>query len=286
LPLAVYVVDRERRILFWNRSAENMTGFMSHDVIGRSANDHILMHCDETGKLLNNEESPLSRALRDGKQHSAELYVRHKAGHRLKVKTSTLPILDDHGAVRAAVECFDEIRAVPADDRHRLNLAAHGCLDPTTGLINRAMSETQMRESLEMLKAYGLRFGVLWIEVQGLIKVAMKDGREAAEGLINVVAHTLAHELESAIVLGRWGEDQFVAIVPDCTSVELERLAQKVRRVVGVSEINWWGDPLSVVVTVGRAMAEAGEDAQSLLERARRAVAVNRSEDSENGAAF
>jgi PAS domain S-box-containing protein/diguanylate cyclase (GGDEF)-like protein len=281
LPLGLYLVDRERRILFWNRSAENITGFMRHDVIGRLANDRILMHCDETGKLLPSEESPLSRAMRDGRQYSTELYVRHKAGHRLKVRTKAFPILDDFGVVRAAVECFDELRAVPPNDRHRLSLAAHGCLDGTTGLLNHAMSESQLRESLEMLNNFGLRFGVLWVEVQGLVKVAMKDGREAADALIYVVAQTLAHELGSSINLGRWGEDQFLAVVPDCTAVELEHVAQKLKRVVGVSGINWWGDPLSVVVMVGRAMAEIGEDAQSLLQRACRAVVGNYGEESE-----
>jgi PAS domain S-box-containing protein len=284
LPLAVYVVDRERRILFWNRSAETMTGFMRHDVIGRSANDRILMHCDKTGKLLSSDESPLGRAMRERKQHTAELYVRHKAGHRLKVKTKSLPIMDDFGAVKAAVECFDEMPALPTNDRHRLSLAAHGCLDRTTGLLNHSMSQSQLRENLEMLNGFGLPLGVLWIEVQGLLKIALQEGREAADALIYVVAQTLVHELGSGVFLGRWGEDQFLALIPDCTAVELEQLAQKVRRVVGVSGINWWGDPLSVVVIVGRAMAEVGEDAESLLERARHAVAVNSAEDEEDQA--
>lgn len=284
MPLSVYLVDPEGRILFWNRFAENTTGFMRHDVIGRCANERILMHCDETGKLLHSEESPLSHAMREGRPYSTELYVRHKAGHRLKVKTSSFPILDDFGVVRAAVECFDEIPTVAPNDRHRLSLAAHGCLDGTTGLLNHAMSASQLRENLEMLNNFGLRFGVLWVEVQGLVKIAMKDGREAADALVYVVAQTLAHELGSSVQLGRWGEDQFLAMVPDCTAVELEQIAAKAKRVVGVSGISWWGDPLSVVVIVGRAMAEVGEDAESLLARARRAVAVNCGEDSENEA--
>jgi GGDEF domain-containing protein len=210
--------------------------------------------------------------------------VRHKAGHRLKVKTKSLPIMDDFGAVKAAVECFDEMPALPTNDRHRLSLAAHGCLDRTTGLLNHSMSQSQLRENLEMLNGFGLPLGVLWIEVQGLLKIALQEGREAADALIYVVAQTLVHELGSGVFLGRWGEDQFLALIPDCTAVELEQLAQKVRRVVGVSGINWWGDPLSVVVIVGRAMAEVGEDAESLLERARHAVAVNSAEDEEDQA--
>jgi len=35
LPNGVYVVDTERRILFWNDGAEQITGYLRQDVIGR-----------------------------------------------------------------------------------------------------------------------------------------------------------------------------------------------------------------------------------------------------------
>lgn len=30
----VYFVDRERRITYWNKGAEGLTGYMSHEVVG------------------------------------------------------------------------------------------------------------------------------------------------------------------------------------------------------------------------------------------------------------
>ena len=39
LPTAVYLVDRNGKILFWNQGAEHITGHMRHEVIGHSRSD-------------------------------------------------------------------------------------------------------------------------------------------------------------------------------------------------------------------------------------------------------
>jgi PAS domain S-box-containing protein len=47
---AVYIVDRERVILYWNHAAEQITGFSAAEVLGHSCKDGILNHIDENGK--------------------------------------------------------------------------------------------------------------------------------------------------------------------------------------------------------------------------------------------
>ena len=44
--LAVYVVDREGKILFWNDGAERITGYLRQDVIGRMYTDNFLGETD------------------------------------------------------------------------------------------------------------------------------------------------------------------------------------------------------------------------------------------------
>ena len=41
LPLGIYLVDRNHRIRFWNRGAEQIVGHLSHDVVGRMCAEHI-----------------------------------------------------------------------------------------------------------------------------------------------------------------------------------------------------------------------------------------------------
>jgi PAS domain S-box-containing protein len=48
----IYVVDRGRKIIFWNRGAEEITGFSTEEVMGKRCSDDILNHIDENGVLL------------------------------------------------------------------------------------------------------------------------------------------------------------------------------------------------------------------------------------------
>ena len=59
----IYVTDRKRNILFWNRGAEQITGYAREEVLGRSCRDDILNHIDEKGVLLCRNHCPLVTTL-------------------------------------------------------------------------------------------------------------------------------------------------------------------------------------------------------------------------------
>ena len=67
LPNGVYVVDRERKILFWNKGAEQITGYRGQDVVGRHCQDNLLMHCDENYNGLCGDGCPLKETMFDGR---------------------------------------------------------------------------------------------------------------------------------------------------------------------------------------------------------------------------
>ena len=48
----VYFVDRDRRITFWNKAAERITGFTKAEVLGKRCADNLLRHVDERGNPL------------------------------------------------------------------------------------------------------------------------------------------------------------------------------------------------------------------------------------------
>ncbi|MDZ4181643.1 MAG: adenylate/guanylate cyclase domain-containing protein [Candidatus Cloacimonadaceae bacterium] len=105
----VYVVDRQRRILFWNRAAAEMTGYSSEEVLGRCCSDDILNHIDENGVLLCHSFCPLMRAMESGGTASAKVYPLTKQGRRFPVQTHVSSILDDNGKAIAGIEVFRDI---------------------------------------------------------------------------------------------------------------------------------------------------------------------------------
>ena len=63
----VYVTDVDRRIVYWNRAAEQITGWSMHDMVGRHCFDSLLSHVDKDGhQLCGNEYCPLHRSIVTG----------------------------------------------------------------------------------------------------------------------------------------------------------------------------------------------------------------------------
>lgn len=114
----VYVCDRDRRIVYWNKPAEQITGWRAEDVIGRRCLDNVLCHEDKDGRRLCGEEHcPLHRSMITGASSTVPLIVfaQGKSGERIPMQVTVAPIYDDSGAVVGGVETFREMSAVLAD---------------------------------------------------------------------------------------------------------------------------------------------------------------------------
>jgi GGDEF domain-containing protein len=78
----------------------------------------------------------------------------------------------------------------------------------------------------------------------------------------------MRNSLRPSDFLGRWAEDQFLAILINCGNAGVEQTGERMRKVVSCAGLHWWGDELSVTTSVGEAIAQPGDTMESLLQRA------------------
>ena len=71
----IYFVDTERRILFWNKAAERITGYTADEIVGKHCPQTLLSHIDENGRPLCVVGCPLFTSLADGKQRQDRVAV-------------------------------------------------------------------------------------------------------------------------------------------------------------------------------------------------------------------
>ena len=105
----VYVVNPDRVILFWNKAAEEMTGYSATEVLGHSCKDDILNHIDENGILLCHSACPIVKAIAGKCSIQAKVYPKSKSGRRFPVETHVSIVQDEKGEVIAAIEVFRDI---------------------------------------------------------------------------------------------------------------------------------------------------------------------------------
>lgn len=118
LSEGVYVCDRDRRIVFWSKSAERITGWRSEDVLGRACHENVLCHEDKDGhRQCGKKHCPLHRSMITGVTSTEPLIIfgRGKGGRRIPVQVTTAPLHDATGEVIGGVETFHDVSPMLQD---------------------------------------------------------------------------------------------------------------------------------------------------------------------------
>ena len=103
---AVYYTDLDRRILAWNRAAEELTGFSAQEVIGKHCNE-VLKHIDSHGEVLCEKNCPLQAVLQGNQAVEAEeILIVTKDGGRKPVEVNCSVVRDESGQILGIVEAF------------------------------------------------------------------------------------------------------------------------------------------------------------------------------------
>jgi diguanylate cyclase (GGDEF)-like protein/PAS domain S-box-containing protein len=263
----VCVVDQDRKISFWNSGAERITGYLRQDVVGRFCGEILLIKFHEKKTAICENFCPLVAAMRDGRPRNSRVYLHHKSGYALPVHLRAVPIRDAHGHVIGAVESFVERAWMSTRRRPDSDLAVGHGLDAVTQLPDYAFTQTYLMDRLKFASEHIIPFGLLCIQLDQLDTLTATHGLDAEEAILNVVAHTLRNGLDPLDFIGCWAEDQFLAIVANCSEGDLLATAERLKRLAQSSEIVWWGDQLSVTVSVGGTVLDPREPIEPLLGR-------------------
>ncbi|MGD0272730.1 MAG: GGDEF domain-containing protein [Gaiellaceae bacterium] len=264
----VYFVDTERKITYWSKGSEAISGFPREQVIGRHCFDNILSHTDREGKPLCLDGCPLAATIADGKERNMDAYLRHRDGHRVPVTTRAAPIKDESGEIVGAVETFrDDTARVEAIARAR-DLEEMALLDSLTGVGNRRFAEIVLAERLAESKRYGWPFALLFIDVDDLKAINDRHGHALGDQVLCTIALTLQGFARTHDFVGRWGGDEFVVIVTGTEEEGLAVVAERARSLVEQSGLRTEQVEIDVTVSIGAVTAKAEDTVETLVQRA------------------
>jgi diguanylate cyclase (GGDEF)-like protein len=263
----VYIVDRDRRIVWWNRGAERLTGFSRGEIVRTLCYDDNLRHVDDRGTPLCGGHCPLVHAMEEGAPRTDRVFLHHKAGHRVPVEVNVFPLRDAEGSVVGAVEVFRDISAleepVSGEELRRMAL-----LDPLTELGNRRYAEITLGSRLSEMNRYGWSLGVLFVDIDRFKEINDRHGHVAGDEALRMVARTLRHAARASDFVGRWGGDEFIVLLPNATRVELTAASERFRALVESSGLRLPSGFLNVTASIGATLARVEEAPDSVVRRA------------------
>jgi chemotaxis family two-component system sensor kinase Cph1 len=257
LAEGIALAGPERRLVFWNRAAEAITGHAGANLLGRpvhEALETLIVGGARQWTSQTSTESPPVRGLL--------VHLRHRLGHDLPVMVRMLILRNGMGERVGTAAVFHPAQSLDALPRGE----GAGVEASQAGLQDRLQAEFE-----DFLRGQ-LQFGVLWITVDQAHDLRKTHGANACEAMLQKVEYALANGLRPGEELGRWGADEFLVVSHERTPEMLAIHAQTLAGLARTAEFRWWGDRVSLTVSIGAAQAEGDEALAQLLERAQIAM--------------
>jgi diguanylate cyclase (GGDEF)-like protein/PAS domain S-box-containing protein len=264
----IYFLDKDKKIIFWNKGAERHTGYKNSEVIGKHCWDNILMHVDEKGMKLCDESCPISQTISDCRLREVEVYLHHKEGHRVPVSMRIAPIHDSDAQVVVAVEIFSE--KSPKFTMHQKieELKNLALIDPPTESGNRRYIEMNLKGRLEEMKRYRWSFGILFIDIDHFKNINDRYGHDIGDRILKMVSKTISNSLRSFDVLGRWGGEEFIAVVVNVNEEQLHAISDRLRLLVEQSSIVVGSDTVRATISLGATLTLENDTVYTMVKRA------------------
>jgi diguanylate cyclase (GGDEF)-like protein len=141
--------------------------------------------------------------------------------------------------------------------------------DVLTGLQSRRAIEMQLRALASEARAGGSGLGVLFVDIDHFKSINDRFGHGIGDVCLAAVAQRLQAELRDGDHLGRWGGEEFVALLPGANLDNAQHTSERILRAVSADPVQIASGDVSITVSIGIAVLDPmHDDMQSLLHRA------------------
>jgi diguanylate cyclase (GGDEF)-like protein/PAS domain S-box-containing protein len=264
----VYLVDTERRILYWNQGAMDLIGYSRREAVGRFCFDNFLAPVTGEGCAVCFEACPLKAAMEHGERQQLEVYFRHKRRHRVPVSVRVAPITDNAGRIVGAVAVFNDNTRTKTLERRAAELETFAFHDALTEVANRRYSELKIGQATQECEQFGRSVGLLMIDIDHFKHVNDTYGHIAGDVVLKTICDTLRYSLRPGDILGRWGGEEFIILAMDVNLETLAVLAERCRMLIAQTSIAVNSNLIQVTGSVGATLIVKGDSVVSAIQRA------------------
>jgi diguanylate cyclase (GGDEF)-like protein/PAS domain S-box-containing protein len=254
----------ESEVVFWNRSAEAITGYASIELLSRPVSaplESLLLDSELQGDLPpGTAPSPIRGAI---------VELRHKLGHMVPAIARRVILRDALGQSIGTAVVFH-----PAQQLDALPHGESGEIATEELQASRAELEDRLQMEFDDFSRGGPPFGVLWVSVDQAHELRKTHGDAACHAMLDKVRRALGQGLRPGEQMGRWGDDEFLVVAHERSAEMLAAHAQTLTGLARTADFRWWGDRISITVSTGAAQISVapGVTLARLLARARDAM--------------
>ncbi len=266
-----FLVDSDKKILYWNRTAGLISGFDTDDVTNTYCNEDTFKHCDKKGNPLSSEECPLSRCIDKGTVITKKSILLHKNGFLIPILLTAIPIKDKDNKVIGAMEVFLDDSAQEDLEKAHDHIEESSSKDGLTNLY--VKTEIVERIQIEMQKAdrYEVPVCLCICNVDNLKEINKLHGNHVGDVVLRRISEVLRGHLRRTDIIGCYGEGEFIILLPLIDLHRANIAIEKLKNIVDNTIIEVI-EPRKITMSFGLTEIVPDDSLENFVDRAECAV--------------
>ncbi len=260
----IMIIDLGGQILMVNDAFSKITGYPSHEVIGK---DPTFLYSEREGSDL--YKIMLETLYRCGKWQG-EVWSRRKNGTVYPEWLSISGILDEEKQITHYVAIFSDITERKLSEERLVYLAHHDIL---TDLPNQRLMTERLTQAIKQAERKEKQLAFLSIDLDRFKQVNEAFGRPLGDELIITVANRLKSAVRDCDTISHLSGDVFAILLGESDEIEhTATIAQKILHLLS-KPIHLDGHPIIISASIGISLYPSdGTDSRTLIGHADQAM--------------
>jgi diguanylate cyclase (GGDEF)-like protein/PAS domain S-box-containing protein len=143
--------------------------------------------------------------------------------------------------------------------------------DSLTGVLNRRELVRRAEIELERARRHQHPISIIMMDIDHFKGVNDAYGHTAGDKVLVSLAQLLTSEVRTFDLVGRFGGEEFVLLLPETTTLHAQDIAERIRHTVAATSLIVGGETICFTISLGVTSSESsGHDFKSLLDEADR----------------
>ena len=255
----IVISRRDGTIIWVNDAFQQLTGYTRDEALGKSTS--LLKSGHQPASFFKN----MWATILNGQKWRGELVNRRKDGSLYQEEMTITPVKNAAGDIThfIAIQLDITERRLAEEEIRHLALT-----DPLTGLANCRRLFDALDSEIRRCDRTTRSFAVLLLDLDGLKKINDGHGHRVGSHALGRVANILRIHCRAIDTAARYGDDEFVVVLPETGCEAVRQVAQRISE-----ESRNDGEEPSISVSAGAAIfPQDGKTINELLAAADRAL--------------
>lgn len=240
----ILVLDDRDRIISYNKAATRIFPWLDRGRIGEPL-----------------AATPHGPAILAGEGDQFELDLPYKSG--VRYYELRLTILRERRQASGKVYFIQDITR---QKELFLTLKDMATYDSLTKVFNRRKLIEESERELQRCRRYGHELSLVMLDVDDFKRINDTYGHQAGDEMLRQVARICRERLRATDLIGRYGGEEFLLLLPDTGREAACRVAEEIRSQLDAFEISYRNETLRVTASFG-VTTQAPRDVELVLEK-------------------